>query len=105
MVQPSRAASECEVDLVRKDRVMQWAQTLDREMDEEIGLRLSDSMPKREREITVPDGSLDPRLPRLRNPNQLRRGKRYRWCFNNDETIHPPRLMPTDKELDWNLPM
>jgi hypothetical protein len=36
MVQPSRAATECEVDLVRKHWVMQWAQTLDREMDEKL---------------------------------------------------------------------
>jgi len=53
----------------------------------------------------VANRALHPRLPRLRNPDQLRRGKRYRWRFRNDETLRSPRLLSKDKELDYNFPM
>ena len=60
---------------------------------------------KCERNITGANRALHPRLPRLRNPDQLRRGKRYRWRFRNDETLRSPRLLSKNKELDYNFPM
>jgi hypothetical protein len=82
---------------------MQWAQTLDREMDEKLDYM--SAVRKNARNITVANRALHPRLPRLRNPDQLRRGKRYRWRFRNDETLRSPRLLSKDKELDYNFPM
>ena len=38
-------------------------------------------------------------------PDQLRRGKRYRWRFLNDETLRSSPLLSKDKELDYNFPM